>query len=190
MDDYLKYYDSERYLFEDVHQRFHANHFLDAFDFFTIIIWKANRAKSKIARRMLKENLPGDRNLEARCRALTQALHDAPTPKERMRVLIKEWGFALPMASAILTVCWPDEFTVYDYRVRDLLKDLPKLTEGGDFEKTWKLFEEYKAGVIKLVPDKSLRDKDRYLSGQSRACQLRGDIQKSFIKSDELPATH
>jgi|SRR6266545_57183 hypothetical protein len=183
--DYLKYFDSERYLFEDVHQRFQANHFLDAFDFFSIIIWKANRAKSKVAKRMLKENLPGERSLEARCHALTEALYEAPTSKERLRLLIKEWGFALPMASAILTVCWPGEFTIYDYRVRDLLGELPQLNNGGDFEKTWKLFEKYKAGVIKLAPQKSLRDKDRYLSGKSKAQQLENDIRKSFVKSDE-----
>jgi hypothetical protein len=181
--DYIKYFDSERFLFEDVHQRFHENHFLDAFDFFSIIIWKANRAKSKIAKRMLQENLPGERSLEARCRALTEALYSEPTPKERLRLLIKGWGFALPMASAILTVCWPDEFTIYDYRVRELLGELPNL--GSDFEAQWKFFEEYKAQVIAITEARDLRDKDRYLSGKSKANQLKNDILESFgVKLD------
>jgi hypothetical protein len=47
MNDYLKYFDRELYLFEDVHQRFHAEHSLGAFDFFTIIIWKALLKRSK-----------------------------------------------------------------------------------------------------------------------------------------------
>jgi len=47
MNDYLEYYDLERYLFENVHQRFHLEHSLGAFDFFSIVIWKANRAKSQ-----------------------------------------------------------------------------------------------------------------------------------------------
>ena len=34
-----------------------------------------------------------------------------------MRILIEDWAFRLPMASAILTVLYPDSFTVYDIRV-------------------------------------------------------------------------
>jgi hypothetical protein len=53
--DYLKYYDLETYLFEDVRQRFHKQGKLDAFDLFSIIIWKANRARSKLAQRLAKK---------------------------------------------------------------------------------------------------------------------------------------
>ena len=53
--DYLRYYDLETYLFEDVRRRFHAERSLSAFDFFSIVIWKANRAKSKIAHRLLSK---------------------------------------------------------------------------------------------------------------------------------------
>ncbi|SRR6266568_225280 len=77
MIDYLKYFDRESYLFEDVHSRFHADHSLGAFDFFSIVIWKANRAKSKIARRLLKKDLKEKQELEARCRALTDSLYKA-----------------------------------------------------------------------------------------------------------------
>src|SRR5438477_3026556 len=108
MTDYLRYFDREHYLFEDVHQRFKDEHSLGAFDFFSIVIWKANRAKSKIARRILKKPLKATRDLETRCRALTKSLYNAADDKERFRVLIKDWGFALPMASAILAVCWPE----------------------------------------------------------------------------------
>ena len=34
-----------------------------------------------------------------------------------------EWGFRLPMGSAILTVCFPASFSVYDTRVCDQLGD-------------------------------------------------------------------
>lgn len=122
MINYLKYFDREHYLFEDVHSRFHVEHSLGAFDFFSIVIWKANRAKSKIARRLLEKGRTEKRDLEGRCRALTASLYNAHEHKERLRLLIKEWGFALPMASAILAVCWPEEFTVYDYRVRDQIR--------------------------------------------------------------------
>jgi hypothetical protein len=180
MIDYLKYFDREHYLFEEVCLRFHAEHSLGAFDFFSIVIWKANRAKSKIARRLLKEEQKGNGDLEARCRTLTRSLYEASDQKERLRLLIEVWGFALPMASAILAVCWPEEFTVYDYRVRDQIKGFPKLNTR-NFEKLWEHYEEYKTKVSKLVPiGLSLRDKDRYLYGKSNAVQLREDIRLSF----------
>ena len=48
--DYLRYYDLERYLFEDVHRRFHEEGSIGAFDFFSIVIWKANRAARWLGR--------------------------------------------------------------------------------------------------------------------------------------------
>ena len=185
MVDYLKYFDREQYLFEDVHSRFLSDHCLGAFDFFSIVIWKANRAKSKIARRLLKKERKGKCDLEVRCRALTKSLYNASDRKERLRLLIKEWGFALPMASAILAVCWPEEFTVYDYRVRDQIKDFPKLNTT-NFEKLWEHYEEYKMRTSMLAPaNLSLRDKDRYLYAKSNAIQLEKDIRPSFNLSVE-----
>ena len=52
--DHLAYYDLEAYLFGTVGPRFLNDGRLNAFDFFSIVIWKANRAKSKIARRLLE----------------------------------------------------------------------------------------------------------------------------------------
>ena len=106
-------YNQERYLFENVHRNFHCWSKLTAFDFFSIVIWKANRAKSKIAKRLLGLHKG---TLEEVVSQLGDDLRNAAEPRERMRVLIKDYGFQLPMASAILTVLWPEEFTVYDVR--------------------------------------------------------------------------
>jgi hypothetical protein len=126
----------------------------------------------------LKEERKAKRDLEARCRALIKSLYDAPDQKERLRLLIKDWGLALPMASAILAICWPEEFTVYDYRVRDQIKGFPKLNTG-NFEKLWEHYEEYRTKVTQLVPiGLSLRDTDRYLYGKSNAEQLKRDIKR------------
>jgi hypothetical protein len=115
--DYLSYYDLEQYLFEQVGPRFHSEHSIGAFDFFSIVIWKANRAKSKIAERLRRKAQPGE-DLDAIARRLTASLYGARDACERLRLLLdeKEWGFRLPMASAVLTVLWPEEFTVYDFR--------------------------------------------------------------------------
>jgi len=185
MMDYLKYFDREHYLFDDVRSRFRVEHSLGAFDFFSIVIWKANRSKSKIARRLLKKETKTKRDLEARCRALTKTLFDADNDKERLRLLIKDWGFALPMASAILAVCLPEKFTVYDYRVRDQLNSFPDLNTR-NFEKLWRHYQAYRAAVSKLAPKSlSLREKDRYLYGKSNALQLKNDIRRSFNLSVE-----
>src|SRR5437867_696067 len=50
-DDYLRYYDLQSYLFQDVREHFLRQGQLDAFDLFSIIMWKANRSKSTLARR-------------------------------------------------------------------------------------------------------------------------------------------
>jgi hypothetical protein len=52
-DDERKYYYLEDYLFSEVRSRFHKQGYLSAEDFFCIVIWKANRAKSKVAARLL-----------------------------------------------------------------------------------------------------------------------------------------
>jgi thermostable 8-oxoguanine DNA glycosylase len=48
----------------------------------------------------------------------------AKTQKEQIEILDKIKGIGLPIASAILTVCYPEKFTILDYRVWNiLLKD-------------------------------------------------------------------
>jgi hypothetical protein len=181
--DYLRYFDREKYLFKDVHSHFREDHSLGAFDFFSIVIWKANRAKSKIARKLLSKDRKSKRDLDASCRVLTRSLYSAHDHKERLRILVKEWGFALPMASAILAVCYPDDFALYDYRVRDQIENFQKLNTS-NFEKLWDGYQQYIRKVTDLAPsDLSLRDKDRFLYGKSNAVQLRKDIQRSFKKT-------
>ena len=104
MPDYIKYFFLEDYLFDEVNSQFHSDHSISAFDFFSIVIWKANRAKSKIVLKLLTNDPQGRRDLEAIIHDLTNSLYNAPNHKERLRLLMKEWHFALPMASAILCV--------------------------------------------------------------------------------------
>jgi hypothetical protein len=180
MTDYLRYFDLETYIFEDVHQRFHAEHSLGAFDLFSIVIWKANRAKSKIALKLLALDPEGRRDLEDIARALTASLYKAPCHKERLRILMKDWKFALPMASSILSACYPEDFTIYDYRVRELIGGFPNLNHLADFEKIWAGYNEYKARVSQLAPGFTFRDRDKYLYGKSKALQLEADIRRLF----------
>jgi hypothetical protein len=185
--DYLQFYELESYLFRTVRKRFETQKYLSAFDFFCIIIWKANRAKSKIATKILSSHTPVDGTFENRVHSLTRTLCAVPTSKDKMRYLIEEWGFRLPTASAILTVLYPEEFTVYDKRVCDQLQRLTgesghsKIGGLSDFELVWEGYQRFKVAVEEAAPKEfSLRDKDRYFWGKSFCEQLIEDIRRGF----------
>ena len=183
---YLQFYDLESYLFDTVRQRFASEGHLNAFDFFCIVIWKANRAKSKIAKKLLKA-FKG-MTLDDAVLELTKGIAAQETPTEKLRFLMSgKTPFALPMATAILSVLYPEEFTIYDYRVCEVLGNFSKLNNITKFDKVWDGYVEFKSAVKSQTPEGlSLRDKDRYLWGKSFAKQLGSDIEKGFTKeSDE-----
>jgi hypothetical protein len=179
-EDFAKYYALENYLFSIVSNRFHDDKTLSAFDFFCIIIWKANRSKSKIARRLLEQG-DGHATLEGAVAALFRALSEARDSKQRLAIFVQTWGFRLPMASAILTVLYPHDFTVYDIRVCEVLHDFEDAQYKQNFDVLWRRYEAYVDRVRKEVPlERSLRDKDRFLWGKSFAQQLQSDIADRF----------
>ena len=181
-DDYLRYYHLETYLFEDVRAHFFRDRKLNAFDLFSIIIWKANRAKSLLARRLVRKC----GSLEAAAEQFTTELFDAPTAEARLLVAMGGWGFYLPMATAILSVLWPDEFTVYDVRV---CNELGKFHSLGNVkaDRVWDGYCEYRDAVNRAVAGHLvLRDKDRYLWGRSAARQLVQDIVNGFPAAEPV----
>ena len=175
---FIDFYDQERYLFEVVGPRFRSQNALSAFDFFCIIIWKANRAKSIIARRLMVTHKS---SLDQAVQALTRQIARVTSNKDRLEVLTEDWGFRLPMASAILTVLYPDQFTVYDVRVCKVLNGFKSLANTNDPVRRWKEYCAYVMAVQQAVQQPlSLRDKDRWLWGQSFAQQLHQDIEHGF----------
>ena len=179
--EYRELYWLENYLFSQVSPRFAATKTLSAFDFFCIVVWKANRAKSKVARRLLEAGFP---DLSSAVAALAHDIGEAPDPKERLRVLLGRWGFRLPMASAILTVLYPDEFTVFDVRVCESLGDDGSLSHRVNFESVWSGYAAFIDRVRNAAPQcLSLRDQDRWLWGKSFAEQLSADITAGFAKT-------
>ncbi|NUU61114.1 hypothetical protein [Paenibacillus agri] len=182
--DYLAQYDQEGYVFNLVQKRFVSQGFLNAYDFFCIIIWKANRAKSKIAQRLTK-NSQFD-NLEDAVKELTDKIYKAPDNNKKLRLLIVDWGFQLPMASAILTALYPNDFTVYDIRVCDELNEFHGLKHIINFENIWTGYQAYKQKVELIGPSGlSLRDKDRYIWSRSFSKQLEEDLKNCFGKGEE-----
>jgi hypothetical protein len=186
MTDYRNYYLSnlESYLLEQVRPNFLRIGFLSASEFFCIVIWKAHRAKSKIAKKLLRGS--GFKSLNEAVRKLTEDVAQAGTAEARMRVLVGKWRFALPMASAILTILYPEEFTIYDVRVAGIVDEenqteLVHLGNRTAFASLWSGYSEYMDWVKRSAPSAfSLRDKDRHLWGKSFFLQLQRDIQENF----------
>jgi len=178
--DYLQYYDLESYLFDTVRPRFHSQGYLSATDFFCIIIWKSVRPKSTIAKRLLSY---GYSNLDDAVGALTRGLAETGTPRDRLHYLWNEWHFALPMASAILTVLYPEDFTVYDTRVCGQLGDFHNLKNTIRPDRLWEGYQQFRRAVESAAPTGlSLRDKDRYLWGKSFIEQLARDVESGFCE--------
>ena len=87
------------------------------------------------------------------------------------------------MTSAILTVLFPDDFTVYDKRVCSQMGDFEWIYSRTKFETVWEGYCEFVAAVRVAVPeDMPLRDKDRYLFGLSVKEQLERDVKNGFAR--------
>jgi len=161
--DYRKFYDDEQYLL-DVGQAFRKGEPLDAVDFYMMLVWKANRAKNYHRERL--KRISGKAFKEA-VSMIASGLRDRSEAADRLELLMREWGFALPTATAILTLLYPDEFTVYDVLVCNELGWIyrPYLSFSS---KLWSDYLAYKRAVIEATPaDLSLRDKDRFLIGRA-----------------------
>lgn len=173
-----KHYEQEAYLFDVVGPRFREEGWLDAYDFFFIVRWKANRAISKVARRLL--NVVGS-DLEKVVSQLTGELFRAKDARERFFVLVQRWHLRLPIASAVLTVLYPEDFTVYDVRACNELKGFHTLSGRQSIEGLWSGYLEFKTAIERAAPAHlSLREKDRFLRARSRHNDLVLNIERRF----------
>lgn len=156
---FSKYAYLENYIFSEVKNNFHSRHFLTPEEFFCIVIWKSNRAKGKMKNLLLKSG-----NLESVIKNITKQIHDEKDNKKKLNILIEKWKFRLPMASAILTVLYPENFTVYDYRVIEQLGIKDFRDRKNQIEQ---YFSEFLPEVQEYGKGKNLREKDNYLWGKS-----------------------
>ena len=112
----LSLYDLEGYLFGTVSESFRRDGTLSSADFFAIVIWKSNRSKTGVKRGLESEHTTP--------RCLMCRVAKAEPPEDKVRILTAIPGIGLALASAILTVCYPDEYTVLDYRAWETLATL------------------------------------------------------------------
>ena len=171
--DYLQFYDLEKHLFSKVQRSFHADGCLNAFDFFLIVRWKSNRPKGRIIARLSEG---GDTDLDNGARCLTRQVHQASNHEERLGILMGP-GIGLAMATAILTVLYPEDFTVYDKRACDALGDFSKIGNRKTPAEIWEGYKEFREAVRESTPGHlSLRDKDRWLWAKDWAEKLEREI--------------
>ena len=129
-----------------------------------IIIWKANRAKTRVRDRLNKQ----DGGFAAAVESIAKSLRASYSPKQRLEVLMKEWRFRLPMASAILTVLYPSDFSVYDVRVCRQLGAFSQLAGREFSDGLWDEYQQFLSAVKNATPEGlSLRERDHYLWGRS-----------------------
>lgn len=134
--------------------------------------------------KLLQNDPKGRTTLEPVVWDLTASLHKAGDARDRLHILMKGWGFYLPMASSILSVLWPDDFSVYDVRVCGQLRRFHKLGNKTDFDRIWSGYQEYLEAVRSAAPSGlSLRDADRFLWGKSAAEQLAQDVEQGFLRT-------
>jgi hypothetical protein len=133
MVDYGKIYFLENYLFDDVAPRFAKTGEIVPANFYMIVIWKANRAKTRVRRQLTHEA----GSFGAAVKQIAASLHSARSSERRLEILMKEWHFRLPMASAILAVLCRENFTVYDIRVCDELGAFHQLADRKSSERLW-----------------------------------------------------
>jgi len=160
---YKKYYSLEDYLFNEVNSNFKKNHFLTKEEFFAIITWKSNRSKTKIAKEMERKEIIVEK--------LTTDLFNTKDSKKQVEILtsIKEIG--IPIASAILSVCFSEKFTIFDYRVVEAINMVKKrkvIQYPIDKNKT-QMYLDYVRVCSEIAKDNkiSLREADKCLWGVS-----------------------
>ncbi len=169
----LELYDIETYLFDQVSKRFEDDGTLEPFDFFAIVVWKSNRAKTKVKKGLEKAGKSVSE--------LMTEVSQADSLKDKVEILWDIEGIGLSIASAILTVCYPEEFTVLDYRAWEVLTEAA--VHGLPTRSSWHP-EDYLqyCEVCRRLADQmnlSLRDLDRAVWAKSWRDDLRELVQGS-----------
>lgn len=153
---YLKYYFLEDYLLKEVKKNFQKNCCLTPEEFFAIVIWKSNRSKKKVRNGIEK----GGKTIKE----ITSEVFEAKTPEQKLEALKSVQGIGISIASAILTVCYPDDFTVVDYRARNSLKEFGVEIDGDPSNSPSAYFDYLnKCKMLAHRFNFSLRDFDRIL---------------------------
>ena len=157
---------------------------LSKHDLLLILKWKLGRIKDSNSETVADDNMA----------TINQAVEDAGNANsdiQALKALVSVPGIGLAAASAILTVCYPEKFTIIDQRALETLDLFPsKLRE--DERKEYKTDDwspaDYVQEYLPKVRDcsqrwrRSLRDADRALWGLSVNQRVEAIIAKSEVR--------
>ncbi len=163
--DPIHYYNPETTLFPELADRFQRTGNLTDEELYLILDWKAPRARTYHLKR-----LATGRTFSQAAQQLGREVHRAATDELRLKsLMVTPWNFALPTATAILTVLYPERFTMYDIRVCEELGDFKRLAYHRWSHQTWPEYERFVDAVRLAVPGNlTLRDGDRWLFGRNK----------------------
>jgi hypothetical protein len=174
--DPIAYYSPETLMFPAIAKSFADTGFLDPAALYVILDWKAPRARTR--HRLRLAGMAGSFN--AAVKEIAADLQTAIGPEQQLGLLLTKWRFRLPTASAILTVLYPDIFTVYDIRVCDALHDFHQLGDRQWSPIVWGEYRRFIDAVRAAAPEGlSLRDCDRWLWGKDKQATLRSELGES-----------
>lgn len=183
--DPLAYCTPEMNLFPALAKEFAETGKLDPVGLYVVLDWKAARAKTKHLSRLIKRaQMRGVGNdFRAAARQIGRDLTKADGPERRLQCLIVDWGFRLPTATAILSVLYPDTFTIYDVRVCTQLNSFHNLANRKWSSQYWTEYLQFVRKVQARAhaerPGLSLRECDRWLWGKDRRKAVRKAIKNA-----------
>jgi len=164
---YIEFYDDENLLFEKVGPEFRQGIDPSAMYFETLLGWKSERPGDAHWMRLMK--ICGG-TMEDTVAAICADIRSAADDKARLEVLIRKWQFYLPTAATILTVFYPEVFTMYDKRTRNQTGTKDWSHRRKFTPALWQHYCEFKDKIVALAPpDLKLRDADRYVMGKDTA---------------------
>jgi hypothetical protein len=161
---YIEFYNDENVLFEKIGPEFRQGMDPSVMHFEALLAWKSDRPGDTHWMRLMK--ICGG-TMENAVAALCADIRSAKDHKTRLEVLIRKWEFKLPTAVTILTVFYPEFFTMYDERTRRQT-DTKNWSQRTSFTPDlWEHYCEFKDKIVALAPyGLSLRDADRYVMGK------------------------
>jgi hypothetical protein len=174
--DPIAYYSPERLMFPAIARSFADTGILDPAALYVILDWKASRARTRHRSRLAGKA----GSFTAAVNKIGADLHAATGPEQQLGLLLTEWGFRLPTASAILTVLYPDIFTIYDIRVCNTLQAFHQLGNMKWSPAAWGEYQRFIGAVRDAAPQGlSLRDCDRWLWGKDKRETLCNELADS-----------
>jgi len=169
----LNCFDPETRLFPQIAARTPPH--LTAKELLVVLKWKLGRVKESdatIVRHLTKIN------------GAIRRAGEAGREVEAIRSLCGISGIKLAVASAILSVCYPNRFTIFDFRLLNTLGLLPKESDEWTPEAYWERF--VPAVRRHCRPGRVLREVDKALWGLS----VHKSIQSVLRMARSSPARH